>query len=118
MFDIRTKIIIVGFCNPGVTGQRCEACEPLHFGFSNEGCKQCDCDPTGSTNFTCDLVNGQCPCRDKVEGRRCDRCEENTHSKDAGGTLSFHRKFAKGKSGSPINLHEISPHVGFDIFHR
>ncbi len=58
---------------------------PEHFGFSPEGCKLCDCDPTGSTDIQCDLATGQCPCRDKVEGRRCDRCMENTRSKDTGG---------------------------------
>lgn len=58
---------------------------PKHYGFSSDGCKECDCDPTGSTDLQCDLVNGQCPCRDKVEGRRCDRCMENTRSKDTGG---------------------------------
>lgn len=68
-----------------MTGQRCESCLPKHYGFSNEGCKECDCDPTGSTDLQCDLVTGQCPCRDKVEGRRCDRCMENTRTKDTGG---------------------------------
>ena len=66
-------------------GVQCTSCEPLHFGFSSEGCKLCDCDLTGSTNATCNIVTGQCPCRDKVEGRRCNRCMENTHSKDTGG---------------------------------
>jgi laminin gamma 1 len=60
-------------------------CLPFHYGFSPEGCNLCDCDPTGSTDMQCDLISGQCPCRDKVEGRKCDRCMENTRSKDSGG---------------------------------
>ena len=73
------------FCRPGVTGKQCDTCMPKHYGFSDKGCNECDCDPTGSTDLQCDLVTGQCPCRDKVEGRRCDRCMENTQSKDTGG---------------------------------
>ena len=61
-----------------MTGQRCDMCLPFHYGFSPEGCKLCDCDPSGSTDMQCDLITGQCPCRDKVEGRKCDRCMENT----------------------------------------
>lgn len=68
-----------------MTGQRCDMCLPFHYGFSPEGCKLCDCDPSGSTDMQCDLISGQCPCRDKVEGRKCDRCMENTRSKDTGG---------------------------------
>lgn len=49
------------------------------------GCKACECDPTGSTDLQCDELTGECPCRDKVEGRRCDRCMENTKSRDNGG---------------------------------
>ena len=49
-----------------MTGQRCEMCLPQHYGFSTEGCKACECDPTGSLNLQCDLLTGQCECRDKV----------------------------------------------------
>ena len=59
-----------GNCNPGVTGQRCEMCLPQHYGFSTEGCKACECDPTGSLNLQCDLLTGQCECRDKVSQSR------------------------------------------------
>jgi hypothetical protein len=37
-----------------------------HYGFGSTGCKPCECDPTGSTDLQCDLLTGQCPCRDKV----------------------------------------------------
>ena len=66
-------------------GKQCKVCLPLHYGFSQEGCKLCACDPSGSTEQQCDLLTGQCPCRDKVEGRKCDRCMENTRSRDTGG---------------------------------
>ncbi|CAB4054802.1 LAMC1 [Lepeophtheirus salmonis] len=71
-------------CNEGVTGQRCDTCMAFHYGFSQDGCKPCDCDPSGSTDLQCDFVTGQCPCREKVEGRKCDRCMENTKSQQIG----------------------------------
>ena len=48
-----------------------------------EGCKECDCDPIGSTSAQCD-DRGQCPCKNNVEGRRCERCRENKQDKSAG----------------------------------
>jgi len=60
-------------------------CEPYHYGFSLQGCTSCECDPTGSTDLQCDELTGQCPCRHKVEGRKCDRCMENTQTRDLGG---------------------------------
>ncbi len=120
--------LLVGNCREGVTGQRCDMCLPNHYGFSPEGCKPCECDISGSLDIQCDLITGQCPCRNKVsvrkarqahavtafvawdhrhglggvtgtwdvyystnqassqvEGRRCDRCMENTRSQDTGG---------------------------------
>lgn len=70
-------------CREGVTGKHCDECEPLHYGFSMQGCKHCDCDHIGSTSMQCD-ANGQCLCKNNVEGRRCERCRENKHDKKAG----------------------------------
>ncbi|XP_068633205.1 laminin subunit gamma-1 [Battus philenor] len=64
------------YCKPGIDGKHCDRCRAYHYGFSVEGCKDCDCDEWGSTNYQCD-VSGQCSCQDNVEGRRCDRCMEN-----------------------------------------
>merc|ERR1712130_303626 len=50
-----------------------------------EGCTACDCDGYGSTDHQCDELTGQCPCRDKVEGRKCERCMENTRTKEGYG---------------------------------
>lgn len=62
---------------------RCDQCAPYHYGFSSEGCKQCDCDESGSKGLQCDAF-GQCPCNDNVEGRRCDRCKENKYNRHQG----------------------------------
>ena len=56
---------------------------PYQYGFSTDGCKQCDCDPSGSKGLQCDM-NGQCLCNDNVEGRRCDRCKENKYDRHQG----------------------------------
>ena len=49
-------------------------CKENHWNFSSgEGCEACDCDPSGSTDMQCDIMNGQCPCRNNMgaEGRKC-----------------------------------------------
>lgn len=56
-----------------VNSKHCDRCRAYHYGFSVEGCLDCDCDEWGSTNYQCD-VSGQCSCQENVEGRRCDRC--------------------------------------------
>ncbi|KAK7945606.1 hypothetical protein WMY93_001334 [Mugilogobius chulae] len=40
----------------------------------NNGALPCDCDKAGSTSATCDPVGGQCPCRQFVIGRQCNKC--------------------------------------------
>ncbi|XP_055007957.1 laminin subunit alpha-3 [Boleophthalmus pectinirostris] len=40
----------------------------------NNGALPCDCDKTGSTSSTCDPLGGQCPCRQFVIGRQCNKC--------------------------------------------
>ena len=64
-------------CRPGVTGRRCDECMPNFYGKSSEGCKECNCDETGSYSLQCDLDTGKCNCRDGVMGMRCDQCQEN-----------------------------------------
>lgn len=64
-------------------GQKCDLCETFHYGFSSDGCQPCECDRVGSRSLQCDAT-GQCPCRENVDGRQCDRCQENTYDKQAG----------------------------------
>ncbi|OWF54908.1 laminin subunit gamma-1-like [Mizuhopecten yessoensis] len=67
-------------CKPGVTSEKCDRCEVGHFDFDQYGCKPCSCDLAGSlvvvNNFpTCNPLDGNCECKELVEGRTCDRCK-------------------------------------------
>ena len=50
-------------CPPRVTGEDCNTCLPLTFGFDPFiGCEECDCDSGGvvGNNIDCDVNTGQC----------------------------------------------------------
>ncbi|KAI6223535.1 Laminin subunit beta-1 [Aphelenchoides fujianensis] len=53
--------------------------EPNHYGMSTdpEGCKPCDCDIGGALDDECDVNTGQCKCRDKFTGRRCNTTDSS-----------------------------------------
>ncbi|KAG7250813.1 hypothetical protein CRUP_018527, partial [Coryphaenoides rupestris] len=57
---------------PGVTGDKCDRCQPGYHTLTEAGCRPCSCDPSGSTQ-ECDVDNGRCQCKDNVEGFNCDR---------------------------------------------
>ncbi|XP_061587599.1 laminin subunit gamma-1 [Cololabis saira] len=61
-------------CKPGVTGEKCDRCQPGFHSLTEAGCRPCSCSPSGSTQ-ECDVGSGQCRCKDNVEGFSCDRCK-------------------------------------------
>ncbi|KAL0966040.1 hypothetical protein UPYG_G00289940 [Umbra pygmaea] len=61
-------------CKPGVTGDKCDRCQPGFHSLSEAGCRPCSCNPSGSTQ-ECDVQTGRCQCKDNVEGFSCDRCK-------------------------------------------
>ncbi|CEF62050.1 Usherin [Strongyloides ratti] len=42
-----------------------------------DGCKECDCDIGGSLSSQCDIITGQCLCKEHFTGRRCDIPEDS-----------------------------------------
>ena len=73
------------FCRPGVQGLKCDQCKPLFYGFSDEGCKKCDCDPFGTqfNDLQCDDF-GKCNCRENFAGLKCNKCDENRYNFTSG----------------------------------
>ncbi|RUS88463.1 hypothetical protein EGW08_003800, partial [Elysia chlorotica] len=64
------------YCHANVAGQRCDKCVTGYWDLaSGTGCIACNCDRTGSSNYTCDESSGQCTCKAGVSGRRCDACD-------------------------------------------
>ncbi|XP_030761845.1 laminin subunit gamma-1-like isoform X2 [Sitophilus oryzae] len=63
-------------CKAHVVGVNCDQCENGYFNIlSFDGCQNCNCDPVGAYNQSCNLHTGQCFCRPGVTGLRCDHCE-------------------------------------------
>ncbi|NXD26373.1 LAMB4 protein, partial [Spelaeornis formosus] len=79
-------------CQDNTTGQHCDKCrpsfyqDPLKVISDPRACLPCDCDPEGTlqegvcesrTDAALGTVAGRCPCKENVEGTRCDKCRTN-----------------------------------------
>ncbi|KAM4782672.1 laminin subunit beta-4 [Cyanocitta cristata] len=79
-------------CEDNTTGQHCDKCkrffyqDPLKVISDPQACLPCNCDPEGTlhegvceshTDPTLGTVAGRCPCKENVEGARCDKCRAN-----------------------------------------
>ncbi|KAM4720367.1 laminin subunit gamma-3 [Anableps anableps] len=61
-------------CRVGVTGEKCDTCQPGFHSLSPGGCRPCECDPSGSVDH-CSPLDGHCYCKPNVEGQSCNRCK-------------------------------------------
>ncbi|XP_053393780.1 laminin subunit alpha-like isoform X2 [Mercenaria mercenaria] len=62
-------------CKVYVSGRSCDRCRDGYYGLHKQnlyGCDECNCDIGGSVTPYCDKETGQCPCKPRVQGRRCD----------------------------------------------
>lgn len=88
-------------CREGFAGQKCDQCAPGYYNYPQ--CKKCDCDPRGSITtiddpvIACDEF-GQCPCKEMVIGRRCNRCKQSTFGLSFFNPLGCFHCFCFGRS--------------------
>ncbi|XP_057713314.1 laminin subunit alpha-3-like isoform X2 [Corythoichthys intestinalis] len=65
-------------CPPQTVRPTCDVCQNQTFSFHPLlGCEGCDCSGKGlraDAGPACDRVTGQCSCKPRISGRRCDRC--------------------------------------------
>nr|CAB3264471.1 NET1a netrin precursor [Phallusia mammillata] len=67
-------------CRHHTYGRFCHMCKPGYHRNNNTSiasptaCKPCGCHPVGAAGKICHPVSGQCPCKDGVTGKRCNRC--------------------------------------------
>lgn len=66
--------ILSSFDRPRTSSQFCRDSARAIVAAYNDGALPCDCDKSGSTGTVCDPVGGQCPCRQHVIGRQCNKC--------------------------------------------
>ncbi|XP_053739856.1 laminin subunit gamma-1 [Synchiropus splendidus] len=105
-------------CKPGVTGEKCDRCQPGFHSLTEAGCRPCSCSPSGSTQ-ECDVATGQCRCKEHVEGFSCDRCKLGYFNLDpnnpAGCTPCFcfqHSSVCDSADGYSVHTISSSFHSG------
>ncbi|EDO36836.1 predicted protein, partial [Nematostella vectensis] len=67
-------------CRHNTAGRYCHYCREGFYKDPNKHithikvCRQCNCHPHGSRGRVCNQSTGQCPCKEGVVGRSCDKC--------------------------------------------
>ena len=67
-------------CKHNTAGRHCHYCKEGYFRnsrkaiTSKKACEPCNCHPVGASGKICNQTSGQCPCKDGVTGRECNRC--------------------------------------------
>lgn len=56
-------------------GWRCERCKAGYWGDPTVECELCRCHNDGSDHNVCNSSTGQCVCKKRYTGHRCDECE-------------------------------------------
>ncbi|ULT96990.1 hypothetical protein L3Y34_005063 [Caenorhabditis briggsae] len=67
-------------CKKNAAGRTCDQCAEGFYrlnSYNQLGCESCHCDIGGALRAECDINSGQCKCRPRVTGLRCDRPIEN-----------------------------------------
>ncbi|XP_058122412.1 laminin subunit alpha-1 [Anopheles ziemanni] len=62
-------------CLGNTEGWRCERCKTGYWGIPDDGCEPCSCSEVGALENVCDVTTGQCICKPRYGGRRCDECD-------------------------------------------
>ena len=67
-------------CKHNTAGRHCHYCKEGYFRnprkpiTHHKACESCNCHPVGASGKICNQTSGQCPCKDGVTGRECNRC--------------------------------------------
>ncbi|CAI5641142.1 unnamed protein product [Oreochromis niloticus] len=65
-------------CPPQTVRPACDVCQNQTFSYHPLlGCENCECSPSGiaaNAGAQCDRNTGQCSCKPRIGGRKCDRC--------------------------------------------
>ncbi|XP_033151119.1 laminin subunit alpha-1 isoform X1 [Drosophila mauritiana] len=62
-------------CRGNTEGWHCERCKLGYWGDPAVGCDPCHCHTEGSESGLCDSTDGQCLCKPRYAGQKCDECD-------------------------------------------
>ena len=67
-------------CRHNTAGRHCHYCKEGYYRDQKKpmthkkACRACNCHPVGASGKICNQNDGQCPCKDGVTGKECNRC--------------------------------------------
>ncbi|XP_053709504.1 laminin subunit gamma-3 isoform X1 [Synchiropus splendidus] len=102
-------------CRVGVTGAKCDACQPGFHSLGPSGCRPCECDPRGSVAH-CSPFDGQCLCKGNIEGRSCTWCRPGFFNLQKENPLGCQSCFCFGHSlACSSSVHHMAVNITSDF---